>query len=210
MEKFSNSVIKFRWAILIIVILLTIFFGYQFKYLKVDSNIVNSLPEDDSVVQLFKEVGEKFGGNEMGMIILQNHNVLDPVVLKHIQQITDTLTQLDGIGSVTSLTNMMNINVKGDDFEVGKLINDKNRPNNQKEADSLKRVLVKNKMVAGNIISRDGTTTIVLFTFRNDADIQAVSKELMKKINNLHLPERKISVKQIKKHFNCLEHSFCG
>lgn len=190
MERFSNIIIKFRWSILIIVLLLTVFFAYQFKFLKVDSNIVDSLPKDDSVVQLFKEVGDRFGGNEMGMVIIENSNVLDPGVLKDIRQITDTLTQTDGILSVTSLTNMMNFKVEGDNFEIGKLINDKNWPKNKREADSLKNEVIKNKMVAGNIISKDGTATIVLFTFRNNVDIDAVSKQITKKIDKLHLPEK--------------------
>lgn len=190
MERFSNIIIKFRWSILIIVLLLTVFFAYQFKFLKVDSNIVDSLPKDDSVVQLFKEVGDRFGGNEMGMVIIENSNVLDPGVLKDIRQITDTLTQTNGILSVTSLTNMMNFKVEGDNFEIGKLINDKNWPKNKREADSLKNEVIKNKMVAGNIISKDGTATIILFTFRNNVDIDAVSKQITKKIDKLHLPEK--------------------
>ena len=190
MEKLSNIAVKYRWAILVIVVLLTAFFGYQLRYLKVDSNIVDSLPKNDSIVRLFKEVGKRFGGNEMGMIILQDENVLRPDVLKDIRRITDTLSETKGILSVTSLTNIMNIKVEGDNFEVGKLINDNNWPKNLQQADSLKKEIEANKMVAGNIISKDGTATIILFTFQDDVDIDAVSKIIMNKIDKLHLSEK--------------------
>ena len=64
MENLANIAIKYRWTILVVVLLLSASFGYQLKYLKVDSNIVDSLPKDDSVVSLFNEVGQRFGGND--------------------------------------------------------------------------------------------------------------------------------------------------
>ncbi len=190
MERLANIAIRYRWTIFVLVLLFSLFFGYQLKYLQVDSNIVDSLPKDDTVVKLFKEVGQRFGGNEIGMIILEDTNVLDPQVLKDIQRITDTLSEMKGILSVTSLTNIMNIKVEGDNFEVGKLINDNNRPQNSQQADSLRKEVTANKMVTGNIISKDGTATIILFTFQEDDDIHAVSQEIMDKVEEMNLGEK--------------------
>ena len=183
-----HIIIKYRWLVLTVVILLTGYFAYQLKFLEVDSNIANSLPKDDKVVQLFKDVGKRFGGNEIGMLIVQDKNVLNPGVLNSIRQITDTITETNGILSVTSLTNMMDIKVDGDNFEIGNLINQNNWPKNKTEADTLKNKIVKNDLVAGNLISKDGAATIVFFTFQSDADIHQVSNQLIKKIAKLHLP----------------------
>ena len=188
MGKFANLVVRYRWSILVIVVLLTVFFGYQLKHLKVDSNVVDSLPKNDSIVRSFKEVGERFGGNEMGMIIIKNENVLNPDVLNIIHQITDTLTETSGILSVTSLTNMMDIKTDGDNFKIGNLIDSINWPKNKGEADRLKNEIVKNDMVAGNLISKDGTAAIIFFTFQADANIQQVSDKLTEKVATLHLP----------------------
>ncbi len=183
-----NIIIKYRWLVLTVVILLTGYFAYQLKFLEVDSNIANSLPKDDKVVQLFKDVGKRFGGNEIGMLIIQGENVLNPDVLKSIRQVTDTITETNGILSVTSLTNIMDIKVDDDNFEINNLINQNNWPENKTEAETLKNKIVKNEMVAGNLISKDGTATIVFFTFQSDADIHQVSNQLIKKIAQLHLP----------------------
>ena len=111
MEKYSNIIVKYRWLVLIIVFLLTAFFSYQFKYLEVDSNVIDALPEDDPVVLLFKDVGKRYGGTETGMVIVESENVFYSEVLQHIEQVTDTLRQMEGLVSVTSLTNVMNFNV---------------------------------------------------------------------------------------------------
>lgn len=189
MEKFSNHIVKYRWPILVILILLTAFLGYQLKKVQVDSNIVDSLPKNDSIVKAFKEVGKRFGGNEMGMIILKDRNVLSPKILKDIRRITDTLSETQGIHSVMSLTNMMNFKIEHDGFQLNKLINDNNWPHNLEQTDKLKKEILANKMVAGNIISKDGSATIILFTFQADANISLVSQVIMKKIGDMHLHE---------------------
>ncbi len=190
MERLSNIAVKYRWAILVIVSIITVYFGYQLQFLKVDSDVVNSLPKDDPEVKLFNEVGERFGGNQMGIIILEADNVLDPDVLKDIEHITDTLSNIKGVLSVTSLTNMMNINAEGDNFEVGNLINDSNRPKNREEADQLKGKITSNQMVAGTIISKDATATVIIFMFEDGVDADKVSENIMEVIENLHFPEK--------------------
>jgi len=185
MRNFSENIVQYKWFVLSAILLITIFLGVQLKYTKVDSNIVNSLPKDDPVVSLFKEVGDEFGGNEMGMVILQAKNVLYPQPLNDIQAITDTLNDTKGILSVTSLTNMMTINVEGDDFEVKNLINEKNRPKNKAQADSLKKVIARNNMVSGNIISKDATATMIIYTIKDGVDVDSLSGVVMDKINNM-------------------------
>lgn len=189
MEKFTNFIVKYRWPVLAAILLLTIFFGYQLKYLRVDSNIVDSLPKNDSIVKTFKEVGKQFGGNEMGMVILKGDNVLRPETLSDIQKITDTLSETKGIYSVTSLINMVNFKIDSNDFQLNQLINENNWPHNLQQADSLKKEILANKMVTGNIISKDATATVILFTFQVDTDVSQVSQTIMKIMKGLHLHE---------------------
>ena len=190
MEKISSLVIKYHWIIIVLVILITGYLGYQIRYIKVDSNVVESLPGDDPEVRQFKEVGNMFGGNQMGMVILEADNVLSPVVLGDIDRITDTLSEMNGILSVLSLTNVMNIKVEGDNFEIGKLINENNRPDNDRQADSLRKVIVKNDMVTGRIISRDGTASNIIFMFRDNANTDSLSQAIMDKLKAMHLSEK--------------------
>ncbi len=187
MEDLSGRIVKYRWAILFIVFLTTALLGYELQYVQVDSNIINSLPKDDPVVSLFEEVGEKFGGNEMGMIILESENVLLPEVLDDIQLITDTLVETDGILTVTGLTNMMTISVDDDNFEVKNIINDENRPTNRKEADELKNEITSNHLVSGNIISEDGTATLIVYTVKDGIDAETLSNVVMNKISGMNI-----------------------
>ncbi len=185
MNRFSDLVIKYKWLIITVTFLLTLFFGFQLTKVQVDSDIINSLPKDDPEVKLFREVGDRFGSNEIGMIIVESDNVLMPDVLKDIALITDTLTNIKGIISVTSLTNMSMVQVTDDDFQVGNLINDNNRPKNRKEADLLVKKIASNDMVAGNIIASDGTACVIMFSFADGVEVPDVAKIVMEKTESL-------------------------
>ena len=87
-----NAIVKYRWIIIGAVIIITAFLGYQIKDLKINSDIINALPDTDRDAVMIKSIGEKFGGNKMGMVILETEDLFKAEVLEHILQITDTQT----------------------------------------------------------------------------------------------------------------------
>jgi len=172
------------------VILLTGFFGYQLTLLEVDSNIVDALPASDPVVQLFRDVGDRFGSNQIGLIVIEADNVFEESSLNHIRDITDTLSEMEGVVSVTSITNLMGFHVEGDNFEVNNIIGRAHWPKTKKDSDSLRANVTKNEMVAGTLVAKDGTSSIVLFYFQNDVDVKEVAARVVRKMDALDLPEK--------------------
>ncbi|MBU2553395.1 MAG: MMPL family transporter [Bacteroidetes bacterium] len=189
MEKLTRIIIKLKWIIVASVLALTIFFGYQTKFLTINSDILSSLPDDDPAASLYKEIGTQFGGNDMGMIVLESDNVFKTEILQHIKQITDSLKYTDGVSTVTSLTNILDIKSSEWGLEIGKLVDEYNLPDKQSQLDSLKNYVFSKEMYKGAIVSEDGTATVVMFTLLPDADKQAVAKMIKSKVENLNLPE---------------------
>lgn len=189
MEKLSRIIIKLKWIIVASVLALTIFFGYQTQFLTINSDILSSLPDDDPIASLYKEIGTQFGGNDMGMIVLESDNVFKTEILQHIKQITDSVRYTDGVSTVTSLTNILDIKSSEWGLEIGKLVDEYNLPDKQSQLDSLKNYVFSKEMYKGAIVSEDGTATVVMFTLLPDADKQAVAKEIKSKVENLNLPE---------------------
>jgi predicted RND superfamily exporter protein len=54
MKRFSRYIIRFRWPVIIIVTGLTLFFGYKSGSLRINSDIISSLPDDDPVAKMYK------------------------------------------------------------------------------------------------------------------------------------------------------------
>ncbi|MCD4683365.1 MAG: MMPL family transporter [Bacteroidales bacterium] len=190
MDKLAQSIFKYRWVTIVTVILLTAFLGYQIKDLRINSDVISALPDDDPDAALFKEIGSKFGGNDMGMIILETDNIFKTEVLEHVQQLTDTLRMTDGISSVSSLTDI--IDIKGDDYgiEIGKLVDEWDLPDTPEELEKLKQRVFSKDLYKGSIVSEDGTATLIIFTIQDEADIKSVANSIREKAESLNLPEK--------------------
>lgn len=185
MEKIINNIIRLRWLIIVLVVVLTGLLGYQLKNLKINADILSSLPDDDPDATLLKEIGERFGSNNMGIIILGADNIYQASVVEDIKSITDTLSQIDGIFSVTSLTNIINIRADEYGFEIGKLVDEYNMPQSQEDFDALRQKVLGNEMYRGSIVSEDGTSTLIIFTLKDGANVQSIAKTVIEKTESL-------------------------
>jgi len=190
MEFIYKTVIKIRWVILLLVLSVTVFLGYQITNIKINSDVISSLPDDDPDAVLLKKIGAQFGGNKKGMIILECDNVFTTEVLKHVRQVTDSVKEIQGVSSVTSLTNIMDIKESDDGMEIGKLVDENDLPDSPEELVHLKARVLSKEMYKGAIVSEDGTATVIIFSLYDDADIQALATAVKAKTESLHLPER--------------------
>lgn len=189
MNKLAEGIVKLRWLIIVVVVVLTAFLGYQIKDLKIDSDIISSLPDDDPAALLYKNIGKEFGGNDMGMIIIETDNVFKKEVIEYVKQITDTLRITDGISTVTSLTNVLDIKGSEWGIEIGTLLDEYDLPDTKAELDTLKKRVFSKDMYKGTIVSEDGTSTLIMFTLLDGADKQLVAKNIKEKITELDIPE---------------------
>ncbi len=190
MNKLAEAIIRLNWLIILFVVLLTGFFAYHITNLKINSDLLSSLPDDDPTALMYKNIGKQFGGNEMGMIALETGNVFKTSVLEHVKQITDSVRATKGVATVTSLTNI--IDIRGEDWgiEIGKLVDEYDLPHSRSALDSLRDRVFSKDMYRGAIVSEDTTTTLILYTTAGDADKQAIAREIKSKISSLNLAEK--------------------
>lgn len=186
----SKRILAKKWLIISLVLMGTFFFGSEIRSLKIDADILRSLPDDDPDARLLKKIGKNFGGNNMGVIILETDNIYQTSVLEHIQLLTDTLANIDGITSVSSLTNI--INIKGGDYgiEIGKLVDEYEIPESPKDFQILRNNILNNEMYKGSIVSEDETSTLIIFNLDNNSDVNAIAKNVIQKTEELNLPEK--------------------
>jgi len=190
MEKMINTILKIRWVIILFVLSVTVFLAIQIPNIRINSDVISSLPDDDPDAVLLKKIGAQFGGNKMGMIILECDNVFTPEVLQHVRQITDSVKEIAGVSSVTSLTNIMDIKEGTEGMEIGRLIDESNLPDSPEEFALLKERILSKEMYKGAIVSEDGTATIIIFSLYDDTDIQILARTVKEKTESLQLPEK--------------------
>jgi len=190
MNRFARGIIRMKWLIIAMVIGLTAFLGYQAKDIKIDSDIISSLPDDDPSALLYKDIGKEFGGNDMGMIIIETDDVFNPEVIRHIKEITDALMIFDEVSTVTSLTNVLDIKGSEWGIEIGTLLDEYDLPDTKEETDSLRERVMSKEMYRGTLVSEDGTSTLIMFTMVDGVDKQEAAKNIKNAITDLDLPEK--------------------
>jgi len=190
LEKFSEKILSARWLIILIVMALTVFFGNQMSSLRIDADILRSLPDTDKNAKLLKNIGSKFGGNNMGVIILETTTIYQTQVIEHVRIITDTVSNIEGISSVSSITNIINIKGGDNGIEIGQLVDEYEIPQSQEDFQLLRENILSNKMYKGSIVSEDETSTLIIFNLEDDADVNTVAKNVIDKTKALHLPEK--------------------
>ena len=188
-QTVPETIVKFKWPVLLITGMITVFFGLQLSKLSINADILKSLPDDDQHARLLKEIGVNFGGNNIGLLILETDNIYDTEVLTHIATITDSLATIDGIVSVSSISNI--INIKGDEngIEVGKLVDPYAMPTTQEAFDELRERIGSNKLYKDAIVSEDETSALILFYLSEDAIVKDVATSVIEKTDQLKLPE---------------------
>ena len=190
LDQISERIISFKWLILLLTAVITIFMGFKISHLTINADVLSSLPDDDKNALLLKQIGKGFGGNRMGIVILETEDIYRPEVIDHIRSLTKSIEQIDGISSVSSLTNI--INIKGSDMgiEIGSLIDEFNPPKSENDFKQLKLTIAANEMYKGAIVSDDDTSTLVVFTLSDDAHVNQVAQQVIDKTQELKLPEK--------------------
>ena len=166
MTKLAAWIMRFRHHLFVGIVLLTIFFGYQLTKLKIDSDILNYLPQDDPVVVLFREIGDKFGGNSLAMVALETDDVFNQHTLSRIDSITTRFQDLPEISQVLSLTDILDIKKIPDGIEVGKLIPRGRVPEDRRELRELREYCLSKDMYRGSLVSADGRITLIIARLR--------------------------------------------
>ncbi len=178
MERFYNFLIKFRWVVIIVILGVTLFFGYQIKNLKINPDLVTYLPKSDPAVKLADYIGEEFGGSFLAISAIETENVFIKENIEKINELTSKLKLLDGVEFVISLTDIIDIKKSEEGIEIGKLIDEYNLPATQEELKKLRDYTFSKKRYRGRIVSSDGKSTLIIVSISKEVDRRKVTKEV--------------------------------
>lgn len=186
----AEKIVAFRWISIVFVLVATLFLGNQLRYLKMDADVLESLPDNDMHARLLKRIAKSFGGNNIGVVILETDNVYQTKVLEQVRAITDSLIEIKGISSVSSLTNIIQIKGGDDGIEVGTLVDEYDLPQDPESLGALRKAVLANEMYKGSIVSEDGTATLVLFTLDGTKAVDSVATNVISTIDKLQIKEK--------------------
>ena len=99
MKKLSEFIIEKRTWVLIIIALLTAFFIYEIKDLKIYTRFADLLPQGHEYIKVHNDIRARFGGANTVVMVLQvrEGDIFNQTTLQKIKDITDELYFIPGV-----------------------------------------------------------------------------------------------------------------
>ena len=99
MERFADFVLRFRWPILILTLLVTAFFGWQATYVKFDTVLSGLWPDAHEYIKTHRAHERYYGSPLTVYIMLQRKDgtIYNPETLEKIDRITKAVDAIRGV-----------------------------------------------------------------------------------------------------------------
>jgi len=179
-----RKIYTYPWLIVLLIAVITVFFGFQLPRAQLDNNNLRFVPNDDPALETSRWIDEMFGSSFFILIGLQRPygTVFDREFLDRIQAYSNVVENMKYVKEVTSLVNADYICSKGDAIVVEKLVGGDFSGTNT-EIDELKRRLLSWDMYERALFSDDFTATQILIPLSittNEAGSSEVSEAFMR------------------------------
>lgn len=168
-------IIKNRWIIIALSLLLGVGFGILIPFAKTDPEIRNYVPSDmDSRLETDK-IENEFGVQDMIVILFSDSCILNPESLKQIKQIDHDISRLDGIASRISPFTMKSIKGEEGTMVAERLI--KKMPADASDIRILAEDIMSNRFARDIVVSSDTTTASITCTINtNQSESETLSR----------------------------------
>lgn len=190
MKPFSDFVIRFRVPIIVATLLVTAVLGFFITDTKINSDILSYLPRNDLAVKLNAYISERYGGTQLAVVALESDDVFTAEGLARVASLTTTLAGIDGVLSVTSLTDVMDIRAAEGGLEVGRLVEPETAPRTPQEMKRLREYVLGKDMYRGRLVSEDGKATVIVARLDEKADKSLAAKEIRRAVEQMRVPEK--------------------
>ena len=165
MNKFVESIIKFRWVIAILIPLVTFVFASQLKHLEFEGSYRIWFGEDSKILKDYDNFRTVFGNDDAVTIIFRDENgVMNAKALHVIDNITQKLWTTKYIARADSLTNFQYVHSDPeypDEVLVEDFIDDIDAMSAEDFAEKA-RIIQGEDTAVHRLISEDGKTTMIV------------------------------------------------
>jgi len=185
MKKLSDFIIEKRIWILSITLLITLFFIYKVRDLKLYTKFADLLPQGHEYIKTHNRIRAKFGGANTVVMVLQvkQGDIFNHTTLQKIRDITDELYFIPAIDrfkiSSIALKKMMSIEVTPTGAHFTPLMWP-DVPETQKEIEKLREKIYSSFFYGSFVFFDCKKTLITADFFEDEIDYSVVFKELLK------------------------------
>ncbi len=182
MERFAAFIRKRSlWIILAILAVSTYSITSLFR-IEYNDDITAFFPENSREVTLFKDVSEEFGGLDIALVGIETKDLFTLPNLKMVRQISRQLKTIEGIGSVTSMTEMRDFEERKLGGETGSLIQDLvgDLPDDMTgdQLQALRKKVLSRDHIVGSVVSKKGDAALIICKLERSKSLWKITKSI--------------------------------
>ncbi|MDI9877182.1 efflux RND transporter permease subunit [Flectobacillus rivi] len=172
-NKIAELIIRNRLFWIGLIIVSTIYMGYQASRIQLSYEFARILPANDPIEQEYQRFRKLFGEDGSLMVIgYQSSEMYKLDNFNDWYDLSQAIKKHEGIKNVISLTNLIDLKVNEitKRFDVKPLLTQK--PKSQAEVDSIKDKIANLKFYEGMVVNSKTNTTLMAITF-NEKDLNS-------------------------------------
>jgi predicted RND superfamily exporter protein len=187
--KIADSIIRYRIALLTLCILLTLFFLYTLKDLRLRANLTDFAPTNHPLMKVQQRLMDIFGGLHQVSIavVVKQGDIFNYDTLNKVIHITRQLYLLPGVnpGRIVSLSarKIKHVTAYSDGFKVQRLMRD--APADTSSLQALKKAIVNNPMLYGPVVAKNFKATLITADFQPEVEARTIFQELSRIVEPL-------------------------
>ncbi|MFB6290696.1 MAG: RND family transporter [Candidatus Bipolaricaulia bacterium] len=176
LENLSETITNFPKTTIIVVLLVTLFFGFWIPGLEIDNSVDDMLPSSHPAKKLYDDVTKTFGGTDTIIVAYRDDDIFSKETLSRINELTKEFSQVEGVDDVQSIANAKRLEGSGGSLKVSDLIPD---PGVQpKDIPAIENYVKNTKTLKGTVLSNDGKYAGFLVELSEKASDSAVYEAL--------------------------------
>ncbi len=175
MEK---KIIKYRWWIISISVLVTLGFSALLLNLQIDPDLKNYFPKKMTSMVNTDKIEELFGNQDLVMIIFESDDILKRETLKRLKLVEKEVSRIEGIKRTSSVFGSNRIYGEGGVMYVEPTV--LRIPENDPQKEELRNEIKKNDLVYKVMVSDDFSATALIATLEKEANENAIFQGIYK------------------------------
>ena len=185
MIRVTRWVVKYPWWAILSILLITVFLGYNIRFIKVDPDITSSLPQHIPAKRLYDRMNEIFPSKDMVLIALESDSIFTPEIISEIFEITTHLEDMPDVYSVLSPTNVKIISGTEEGMEVKEILSEP--PKTPEAVADFRHKLFNSDLPIENLISKNGDMAGIMVFLKNTVKAEDAAKEIVDYVDSLKI-----------------------
>jgi predicted RND superfamily exporter protein len=165
--RLADFVFRFRYPLCAMILAGAVFFAPKVNFTEIDNDITMWISKTDPIYQQYERFRQEFGGQRLLLIALQSERLFTTESLEFVRLITGDIERVAPVERVQSLATANIVRGAADGgIEVQPLLDE--RLDAPGAVERVRRLALGDPLLRGDLISEDGTVTVVVVSFDED------------------------------------------